>query len=298
MNAPVVIGAPAKINLYLHVLGRRADGYHDLDSLVAFATLHDVIAVAPDDDWSLVIDGPFNDTLSAAVGDGDNLVLRAARLLAEHLGRAGGAAIRLHKMIPVAAGLGGGSADGAAALLALCRLWHAEVPLSLLADLALRLGADLPVCLSSRTAFMAGVGEQVQPAPEVPPLGIVLVNPGIAVPTADVFRQLEPRAAAPPRPTYQPADPVSLIYALRSCRNDLMAPAIGIAPAIGDVLSAIETAPGVLLARMTGSGATCFGLFADSAAAQFAAEEITAVRPAWWVRAGRLIRGREELLEV
>jgi 4-diphosphocytidyl-2-C-methyl-D-erythritol kinase len=126
----------------------------------------------------------------------------------------------------------------------------------------------------------------------------VLVNPGIAVPTADVFRQLEPRAAAPPRPTYQPADPVSLIYALRSCRNDLMAPAIGIAPAIGDVLSAIETAPGVLLARMTGSGATCFGLFADSAAAQFAAEEIAAARPAWWVRAGRLIRGREELLEV
>ena len=134
MSAPVVIGAPAKINLYLHVLGRRSDGYHDLDSLVAFATLHDVITVTPADEWSLAIDGPFNEILSASVEDRDNLVLRAARVLAEHLGHDDGAALRLHKEIPIEAGLGGGSADGAAVLLALCRMWHAEVPMVVLSE--------------------------------------------------------------------------------------------------------------------------------------------------------------------
>jgi 4-diphosphocytidyl-2-C-methyl-D-erythritol kinase len=297
LNAPVVIGAPAKVNLYLHVLGRRPDGYHDLDSLVAFATLHDVIAVAPADDWSLAIDGPFNEALSASVGSRNNLVLRAARMMAEHLGRSDGAAVRLHKMIPIEAGLGGGSADGAATLLALSRMWHAEVPMSVLTEMALRLGADLPVCLHSRTAFMAGVGEDIEIAPEVPPLGIVLVNPHVAVPTAEVFRRWQRHHEPPARPIYQPADPVSLINALRDCRNDLTEPAVSIAPAIGDVLSAIEAVTGLLLARMSGSGATCFGLFADAAAAQLAAEQIAQTQPAWWVRAGRLIRGREELVE-
>lgn len=297
MNAPVVIGAPAKINLYLHVLGRRPDGYHDLDSLVAFATLHDVITVAPADDWSLAIDGPFNEILSASVDDRNNLVLRAAVTLAEHLGRTGGAAVRLHKMIPIAAGLGGGSADGAAVLLALSRLWHAEVPMPVLSDMARRLGADLPVCLQSRTAFMAGVGEQIQIAPEVPPLGIALVNPQVAVPTAEVFRRWQRSAEPATRPSYQPADPISLINALRECRNDLTAPALAIAPVIGEVLSAIDATPGLLLGRMSGSGATCFGLYADAVAAQLAAEQIALARPDWWVRSGRLIRGREELVE-
>lgn len=297
MSAPVVIGAPAKINLYLHVLGRRPDGYHDLDSLVAFATLHDVITVAPADDWSLAIDGPFNEILSASVEDHDNLVLRAARMLAEHLGHSDGAALRLHKEIPIEAGLGGGSSDGAAVLLALCRMWHADVPMVVLSDMARRLGADLPVCLHSRTAFMSGVGEQIEIAPEVPPLGILLVNPRARVPTADVFRRWRPSNAPIERPSYQPADPVSLINALRDCRNDLTAPAIAMAPSIGTVLSAIESTLGVLLTRMSGSGATCFGLFADAVAAQSAAEQIAQAQPEWWVRAGRLIRGREELVE-
>lgn len=297
MSAPVVIGAPAKINLYLHVLGRRPDGYHDLDSLVAFATLHDVITVAPADEWSLAIDGPFNEILSASVEDHDNLVLRAARVLAEHLGHSDGAALRLHKEIPIEAGLGGGSSDGAAVLLALCRMWHADVPMVVLSDMARRLGADLSVCLHSRTAFMGGVGEQIEIAPEVPPLGILLVNPRARVPTADVFRHWSQSGAPIERPSYQPADPVSLINALRDCRNDLTAPAIAMAPTIGTVLSTIESTLGVLLTRMSGSGATCFGLFADAVAAQAAAEQIAQVQPEWWVRAGRLIRGREELVE-
>ncbi len=297
MSAPVVIGAPAKINLYLHVLGRRSDGYHDLDSLVAFATLHDVITVTPADEWSLAIDGPFNEILSASVEDRDNLVLRAARVLAEHLGHDDGVALRLHKEIPIEAGLGGGSADGAAVLLALCRMWHAEVPMVVLSEMARRLGSDLPVCLHSRTAFMGGVGERIEIAPEVPPLGIVLVNPRARVPTAEVFRRWSQSGAPMDRPSYQPADPVSLINALRECRNELTAPAIAMAPMIGTVLSAIESTLGVLLTRMSGSGATCFGLFADAVAAQSAAEQIAQAQPEWWVRAGRLIRGHEELVE-
>ena len=297
MTAPVVIGAPAKVNLTLHVLGRRADGYHDLDSLVAFATLHDVITVAPAEDWSLTVEGPFKDALKVEIGENQNLVLRAGRILAEHLGRRDGAAIGLRKFIPITAGLGGGSADAAATLLALCRLWHAEVPLPVLAELGLRLGADLPVCLCSRTAYMAGIGERLQAAPEVPPLGIVLVNPGVALPTASVFRNWQGRAAAVTRPAYQPADAPSLIAALRAGRNDLSAPAIALAPVIGEVITQIESAPGLLLSRLSGSGPTCFGLFADSHGAQTAAASIVAARPDWWVRAARLIRGREELLE-
>lgn len=297
MIAPVIIGAPAKINLYLHVLGRRSDGYHDLDSLVAFATLHDVITASAADGLSLAVEGAFATELSNSVGGPDNLVLRAARLLAEHLGRDAAAAVRLHKMIPVAAGLGGGSADGAATLLALCRLWHVEIPFPVLTELALRLGADLPVCLASRTAFMSGVGETLTPAPEVPPLGVVLVNPRVALPTADVFRALEPQARPASRPSYQPGNPASLIEGLRKTRNDLTGPAITLAPVVRDVLVALEAAPGVSIARLSGSGATCFGLFADSVAAQIAAEEIAGARPEWWVRACRLIRGREELIE-
>lgn len=297
MIAPVIVGAPAKINLYLHVLGRRPDGYHDLDSLVAFATLHDVITASPSDELSLTVEGGFAAELSESTSGDDNLVLRAARLLAEHLGREATAAIRLHKMIPVAAGLGGGSADGAATLLALCRLWHAEVPFPLLTELALRLGADLPVCLASRTATMSGIGESLAPAPEVPPLGVVLVNPRVPLATADVFRALDGRVTPAPRPRYRPDDAMSLIDGLRKTRNDLTEPAIRLAPVLRDVLVALEAAPGVSIARMSGSGATCFGLFADSIAAQIAAEQIAGAQPTWWVRACRLIRGREELID-
>lgn len=299
MTPPVVIGAPAKINLYLHVLGRRPDGYHELDSLAAFASLHDVIEASPADELSLSVEGPFARDLSEATAGQGNLILDAARLLADHLGHAPKAAIRLHKIIPVAAGLGGGSADAAATLLALCRLWHAEVPFPLLSELSLRLGADLPVCLASRTSFMAGIGEQILRAPDVPPLGIVLVNPRVALSTADVFRGLKKaHRPLPGRPHFQPDDTGSLIAALRACRNDLSEPATALAPVIGDVLTMIESTPEVLLARMSGSGATCFGLYADDLGAQIAAEEIAGARPGWWVRAARLIRGREELVEV
>lgn len=298
MTAPVVIGAPAKLNLYLHVLARRDDGYHDLDSLVAFASLHDVVEVAPADGLSLTLDGPFAADLAIDVAEADNLVLRAARLLQAHVGAKRGAAIRLHKIIPLASGLGGGSADAAATMLALCRLWHAEVPLAALSDLSLDLGADVPVCLASRTAFMAGIGERVVPAAEVPPLGLVLVNPRVTLPTASVFRALEPTLLERrERPHLPPGDAVSLITALRGCDNDLTAPAARLAPVVGQALALIAETPGILLSRMSGSGATCFGLYADGVAAQVAAESIAGAKPGWWVRAGRLIRGREELID-
>jgi 4-diphosphocytidyl-2-C-methyl-D-erythritol kinase len=297
LNPTVRIGAPAKINLYLHVVGRRPDGYHELDSLAAFAALHDVIAVAPSPDaLRLASDGPFAKVMSAAVGDEENLVLRAARLLAAHLGREPHLAIHLHKSIPVAGGLGGGSTDAAATLLALCRLWHVEVPLSVLNDLALRLGADLPICLASRSAFMAGIGERIDSAPDVPPLGVVLVNPRVSLPTAQVFRALDGRfGPAVSRPTIRPGDADSLVAALRHCRNDLTVPAIRLAPVIGNVLAALDATASVLLARMSGSGATCFALYPDAMTAGEAATQIAERHGDWWVSATRLIRSRDEL---
>ncbi len=296
MSPTIRIGAPAKINLYLHVLGRRADGYHQLDSLVAFAAWHDVISVAPSHGaLEVVTDGPFAAAMSVAVGGAENLVARAARLLAAHLGREPHATIRLHKTIPIAAGLGGGSADAAATLLALCRLWHVEVPLPLLDDLALRLGADLPVCLAGRTSYMSGIGERVEPAAEVPPLGVVLVNPGVVLATAEVFHAFGGHFENSARPHFQPGDAESLIAALSVCRNDLTAPAVKLAPVVGEALAALAATPANLLARMSGSGATCFGLYPDTAAAEAAAAAIATMRADWWIAATRLIRAREEL---
>ena len=295
MTASVTLGAPAKLNLYLHVLGRRADGYHDLESLAAFTTLQDTVTVTPADDWHLTLEGEFHGALHAAVDDQSNMVLRAGRLLASHLGRRDGAEIRLRKMLPIAAGLGGGSADGAALLLALCRMWQIDMTLADLAKLALPLGADLPVCLASRGVFMAGIGERIDPAPAIPPLGIVLVNPGVALATAAVFGRWNGSPAPAARASYRPNDAASLIDVLKTCRNDLTAPAMALVPVIGDVMAAIEATPGLLLARLSGSGPTCFGLFADQAAAQAAAVRIAAGHGSWWVRAGRLIGGREDI---
>lgn len=295
MTASVTLGAPAKLNLYLHVLGRRADGYHEIESLAAFATPHDAVTVTPADGWTLTLEGEFHGALRAAVDDQSNMVLRAGRLLASHFGRRDGAAIRLRKMLPIAAGLGGGSADGAALLLALCRMWQVEMPLTELAKLALPLGADLPVCLASRSVFMAGIGERIDPAPAIPPLGIVLVNPGVPLATAAVFGRCNARPTSTPRVSYRANDAASLIDVLKTCRNDLTAPAMALAPVIGDVLAAIEAAPGLLLGRLSGSGPTCFGLFADEGGAQAAAARIVAGHASWWVRAGRLIGGREDI---
>jgi len=291
----IAIAAPAKINLTLHVLGRRADGYHELDSLVVFASLHDLLRVEAADGLSLKIAGPTAAAL-AAVPAADNLVLRAARALAASAGIAApAAALALDKHLPVAGGIGGGSADAAAALLALVRLWRLELTDAALARIALSLGADVPVCLASRPMTMTGIGERLAAAPALPPLGILLVNPRVALSTAQVFAALNGRFGAPPPARYAANDAASLFAALQAGRNDLEAPARRIAPIIGEVLVGLSSLPGARLARMSGSGATCFALFDDEAGAIAAERALGAARRGWWSAAGRLIGGRDEI---
>jgi 4-diphosphocytidyl-2-C-methyl-D-erythritol kinase len=265
--------APAKVNLALHVTGRRADGYHLIDSLVVFAGPCDSLHLAPADDLRLSVRGPFADEVPA--GD-DNLVLRAAAMLAP--GR--GAAITLEKNLPAAAGLGGGSADAAATLRALARLW--SVPLGEPASYA-ALGADVPVCLVGRPARMRGIGEIVEPVELPCPLHIVLVNPRVPLSTASVFAALDRRDNPGLAPLPRCDTPAALAaYAARQ-RNDLEPPAVAAAPVIAEVLAAIRTTPGCLLARMSGSGATCFGLYADAVAGAAAKARLAAAHPGWWV---------------
>ena len=282
--------ARAKINLFLHVVGRRADGLHLLDSLVAFAAYGDELTVDPARDISLAIDGPFAHGLSA--GD-DNLVLRAARLLQAECGTAAGARIRLTKNLPVASGIGGGSADGAAVLAALTRLWNVELPAERMAALGLQLGADLPVCLAGRASFVGGIGERIDSAPPMADLEILLVNPLIPLPTVDVFRRRAQgadaaRFGAPGRWQEGPRGAEALCARLADCRNDLTDAAMALVPEIAEVLRLVGAKPGCRLARLSGSGATCFGLFIDSAAARSAAAAISAERPGWWAVATRL----------
>jgi 4-diphosphocytidyl-2-C-methyl-D-erythritol kinase len=278
--------APAKINLYLHVVGRREDGYHELDSLVAFADIADIVTAQPAAELSLTIDGHFAAALAGETAD--NLVLRAASLLAARFGVTAGAALRLTKNLPVASGIGGGSSDAAAVLRALRSLWNIAASPDELAALAARLGADVPVCLLARTAWLGGIGEALAPAHPLPPVAIVLVNPGVALSTPSVFKARRGAFSAPGRFIEAFPDAAALADALRSRRNDLSAAAIGLVPAIGIVLARLDECDGALLARMSGSGATCFALFADDAAARNAAALIAGERPGWWVAAGRL----------
>jgi 4-diphosphocytidyl-2-C-methyl-D-erythritol kinase len=285
--APVRVAAPAKINLYLHVVGRRADGFHELDSLVAFAAIGDVVTARPAAELSLAIDGPF---AAALAGDAaENLVLRAARSLAAHAGIAPSAALTLTKNLPVASGIGGGSADAAATLRALAALWGLTLPEAELAAIAATLGADVPVCLLGRTAWLGGIGEKIEPAPTLPPLGIVLVNPGIALPTPAVFKARTGPFSLPARFTTAPQDPRALAALLRERGNDLAPAAIGLVPAIATVIAALDATEGALLARMSGSGATCFALYDDVAAAERAAQAVHAAHPGWWAAGGGLV---------
>lgn len=286
LTQPVVVNAPAKINLYLHVVGRRSDGYHLLDSLVVFAGIGDTIAAAPAATLSLGIDGPFADGLG---GGEDNLVIRAARALATATGRPAAAQLRLTKRLPVASGIGGGSADAAATLHALARLWRLDLDTKALAAIGLALGADVPVCVHGRSAFFAGIGECVTPAPPLPPAWLVLANPGIALPTPQVFKARSGGFSEAGRFAAAPASAAELALVLATRGNDLSAAAVCLAPVIGAVLAALKAVPGALLARMSGSGATCFALFADAPAAQAAAAALRARHPDWWVVAAPLL---------
>ncbi len=267
--------APAKVNLTLHVTGRRADGLHLLDSLVVFPRLGDLVEAEPAAGLSLAVDGPFARDLGAGA---DNLVLQAAQLLRPP-GR--GAALRLRKNLPVASGIGGGSADAAATLRLLSRLWQVRLPAP---EALLALGADLPVCLAGQAARMQGIGEALAPL-ALPPFWIVLVNPGVPVATAAVFAGLADRNN-PPMPTPPDLRNGDTLFAfLAGQRNDLEAPAVAVAPAIRKVLHAVAAQDACVLARMSGSGATCFGLFATEPPALAAADEIRRAEPTWWVAA-------------
>ena len=288
----ITVAAPAKINLYLHLLGRRDDGYHLLDSLIVFLDFADTVSVSLADGLSLGLSGPCAPALE---GGKDNLVLAAARALAEAGGCQGGAAIELTKRVPVAAGLGGGSADAAAALLALSALWGLEIPAPGLADIALGLGADVPVCLESRPAFVGGIGQELEPAPSLPPVWATLVNPGKALATKDVFAAHGGGFTRPGRFTASLEDAGALANRLAPLGNDLTAAAAALAPGIGEVLKAIEASDGCLLARMSGSGATCFGLYNDEAGATAAAGALGAAHSDWRLDVARLIAGRSDL---
>lgn len=253
--------APAKVNLTLHVTGRRPDGYHLLDSLVAFADVGDVVRVAPGN--GLTVTGPF---AAGVPTDGRNLICKALDLAGQ------ARAVTLDKQLPHPAGIGGGSSDAAAVL----RL----VKASLTAEQVLTLGADVPVCMDPRAARMRGIGDVVDRV-TLPPLHAVLVNPGLSMPTAEVFRALRTPENAPMGDVPVWNEAADLIRWLGTMRNDLEAPALHVAPGIGDVLAAIAQT-GAGLARMSGSGATCFGLYLGMSAAKVAAA--TLARPGWWVR--------------
>lgn len=266
--------APAKVNLALHVTGRRDDGYHLLDSLVVFADVGDRLTAMPDAALSLAVTGP---RAAGVPTDAGNLVLRAAALL----GAGRGARIVLEKHLPAAAGIGGGSSDAAAALRMLAQLWGLPLPD---ATAVLALGADVPVCLQARPARMRGIGEALGPLPPLPPLWLVLVNPGVPVPTGPVFAALASRDNAPLPPVLPSfGDAAALAAWLRTCRNDLEQPACTLVPVVGQVLSALAAQRGCLLARMSGSGATCFGLFAAAPEAAKAAAALRIAAPGWWV---------------
>ena len=278
----IVEHAPAKVNLALHVTGRRADGYHLLDTLVVFTEAGDRVHVRPAAKDGFAVSGPF---AAGVPADGANLVLMARDLLRGIAGgRAFPVAIELEKNLPVASGIGGGSSDAAATLRALSLLWGLSLSPETLAGAALPLGADLPMCLAGQTLVARGIGEALAPVRGLPRLAMVLVNPGVAVATPSVFRALASRDSPPLPPL--PARPDFAAFAawLASARNDLETPAAAITPELAPALAALRDT-GAALARMSGSGATCFGLYPHHEDAARAAVAIAAARPSWYVEA-------------
>lgn len=285
--------APAKINLALHVTGRRDDGYHLLDMLVVFARFGDSVRVEFAEKDSFTVSGPFAKGIPL---DGGNLVLKARETLREHTQRAvPPVAIHLEKNLPIASGIGGGSSDAAATLLALDALWGLDLGFDQFATMGLALGADLPMCLhgaSKGTPLAArGIGEDLTPVAEFPALPMLLVNDGTAVATPDVFRALDKRDH-PALNLASHADIAPLCAYLQTTRNDLLAPALKLAPRIGDKLEMLHSS-GALYAQMSGSGATCYAIFEDMAATEQAAARLSAERPDWFVIATQSVPSRK-----
>jgi 4-diphosphocytidyl-2-C-methyl-D-erythritol kinase len=292
--AALVEDGRAKVNLTLRVVGRRVDGYHDLESVVAFADCADRLTLTPESELDLKTTGPLAGHCGEAA---DNLVLKAARLLAERVPDLKVGSFTLDKVLPVAAGIGGGSADAAAALRLLARLNGLALDDARLLEVALLTGADVPVCLSSRACDMTGVGETLMPL-NLPKMPCVMVNPRVAVATREVFAALGLRsgellvgASDVIRATAWPEDGASVedwVEVFAAASNDLEAPATRIQPVIGKVISALSATNGAWLARMSGSGATCFAIYENTAEAQRAAQKIQLDHPTWWVHSGVL----------
>ncbi|WP_262030837.1 4-(cytidine 5'-diphospho)-2-C-methyl-D-erythritol kinase [Microvirga sp. Mcv34] len=286
MSQPLATRAPAKINLTLHVLGRRNDGYHELESLVAFAGTGDDLRLEPGAGLALDVSGP---TASLAGNDADNLVLKAARLLADRVEDLQLGTFHLTKRLPVAAGIGGGSSDAAAALRLLARLNGLPLSHPALREAARLTGADVPVCLEPRARMMRGAGEALGPLLDLPRLFAVLVNPRVPVETPAVFRAL---GLHPGQALAGAGHPViergALLETLKTARNDLEPPALRVQPLIGEALSLLRQTEGCRLARMSGSGATVFGLYDDCGTAAEAAKAVRRSRPDWWVKATSL----------
>jgi 4-diphosphocytidyl-2-C-methyl-D-erythritol kinase len=289
--------APAKINLALHVTGRRADGYHLLDMLVTFADHGDRLGFRSAETDSFTLSGRFSPLLSDDTQTGDNLVLRARNLLRAAVQAAGLEAppvhIHLEKNLPVASGIGGGSADAAAALRGLMRLWNIALPVEDLATIALKLGADVPMCLASRPLIARGIGDEIIALPRFPSFSIVLGNPLVGVSTPDVFRALRNKDNAKfdfAKHAYR--DRTDWLDLIKGLRNDLEAPARGLCDEIA-IVSQMLQASGALLTRMSGSGATCFGIFESPDEAEAVAESLHRQRPGWYFQAAQTISGGE-----
>lgn len=275
------IRARAKINLFLHAGEKREDGFHPLQSLAVFTDFGDRLSAVEASDLSLSLEGPF----AAGLNGADNLVLAAARALAERAGRRPEARITLTKNLPVASGIGGGSADAAAALRLLSNLWQLKYDEKVLREIGAGLGSDVPVCVRSQPAFMEGRGEILTPVTTLPRLPLLLVNPGVAVSTKDIFAALEQRSGVTMKlPSGGLTDLADLLRFLETSSNDLEAPAMAHAPVIGEVLDALRRMPGALFTRMSGSGATCFALMPDEGGALRAAALVKEKHPAWWVQ--------------
>jgi 4-diphosphocytidyl-2-C-methyl-D-erythritol kinase len=292
LSAVLTERARAKVNLTLHVKGRRADGYHDLDSLVVFADCADTLTLMPASALALRVSGPR----AAECGNlNDNLILKAARALSERVSGLATGTFDLDKHLPAAAGIGGGSADAAAALRLLAQTNGLGLDDPRVVEAARATGADVPVCLRSSACVMRGVGERLSGV-SMPPLPGVLINPGVPVATKDVFAALALKPGDPFGPDRRAAQTnwphttsaADWVRAITSGRNDLEPPALRIQPVIGDVLAALAASDGCLLARMSGSGATCFGLFRDDVAVRDAARKIGGRAPRWWVVATTL----------
>lgn len=285
-KAGLTYRARAKINLYLHVTGKRDDGYHLLDSLMAFADVGDQITALPAKGLSMTIDGPYGEGLPTGP---ENLVMKAALGLQKLCQVSDGAKIHLTKNLPPASGIGGGSADAAATLRALMALWAITPEETALYELALSLGADVPICLKGRASFVAGIGEDITLAPPLPEGWLVLINPNVEVSTPAVFKARTGAFTPANQFNEQAPDAVGLACLLADRHNDLMAPAIKVAPVVQDCLDALRAEQGCKLARMSGSGATCFGLFAAKTEAEQAAARIAEARPGWWVSPAALL---------